>query len=500
MFAQKRILSRCLISSFMIVFFFLILYSCKKNNSIKEKIDGLMDYCYENDLYNGTVLVAHKGKVIYQNAFGYSDFETKKPLKLKSQFCLGSLSKPFTAMAIMILKERNRLKYEDKLSTYFPEFPDYANQVTIKYLLTHAAGITNWMNHDVFRSGPGDFIDDLTNKDVFNFLIKQKSLDFAPGEKYVYSNGGYVLLAMIVEKASGEPFHVFMKKNIFDPLGMKDTAVFDESKPEIRDKVIGYDMFGDKDDANLLVTGDGGIYSTAEDVFKWERALYTEKLVTQKTLQEAFTPNKLNNGLIATNRSGYSYGYGWVVHIKDKINNAVFHDGGLNGFSTMLYRELNNQNAIIFLTNKGSSFQSYPTLEAVLNILHGEPMKLPTIPIIGVMNRTIAEKGMETAFNEYHELKKANAAKYDFSEGQLNGLGYRYLNKQKYEEAKAIFKLNVEIYPDSSNAYDSYGEACMGNGEYDEAIKNYKRSLELNPDNTSAVERLRKINDKMIKK
>jgi len=485
---MRRKLLLQLISAYLVLFSFAL--NLHAQESKEKEIDKLMTYCYDNDLFNGTILVAEKGNIIYQKAFGYANFETMEKLVINSSFCLASVSKTFTSMAIMILKERNKLTYEDKLSDYLPEFPDYAQKVTIRHLLTHTAGIANWTGFPEFRARPGDFLDDITNRDVLNFLFKQESLNFEPVEKYSYSNSGYLLLASIVEKASGEPFHIFMKKNIFGPLGMNNTLVFDESKPEIRYKTIGHTPFGDKDDYNILTSGAGGIYSTVEDLYKWDRALYTEKLITQKTLQEAFTPALLNNG------KRTRYGYGWVLRGRSS-NKIVMHDGGFNGFSTNLYRELDNDNVVIYLTNKGQTALANNVLRVILNVLHGRSYKFPKIPISNILKKISDESSIEKAIGKCLEMRKTHAADYDFSERQLNSFGYFYMNKKKYNEAKAVFKLNIDMYPKSSNTYDSYAEACMMNSDYAEAIKHYKRALELNPDNTTAVEMIKRINEKL---
>jgi len=463
------------------------------------KIDELMTYCYNAGTFNGTVLVAHEGEVIYKNAFGYANFHNMEELRLTSVFSIGSISKQFTAMAIMILKEQEKLSYEDRLSDYFPEFPDYANKITIRNLLHHTSGIPNWMNSSVFRARPGDFKDDITNDDVFEYLVQLDSLNFPPGDRYSYSNSGYVLLAMIVSKVSEQPFHEFMKQNIFDPLDMRNTLVWNITKPDIPNKTIGYDKFGDIDDFNILTAGDGGIYSTIEDLYKWDQGLYTEKLVSQETLKEAFTPGLLDGGnpsriLID---STWGYGFGWLLR-ENGTENIVWHDGGFNGFQAIFYRELINHELVIFLKNKGEPWPLYPIHEAVISILKGEPYEFPGIPIEIKMKQLIDENGITESINKYHELRKTHASEYNFSENQLIELGYYYLSHQSFNEAKAIFKLSIEMYPNSYNTYDSYAEACMLDGDSGEAIKNYKKSLELNPENANAVEMLRTINEKKM--
>lgn len=301
--------------------------SCIADNKAK-KIDHLMTYCYENDMFNGTVLVAGGGKIVYKNASGYANFHDMEKLKTTSVFCIGSIGKQFSSMAIMILKEQEKLNYEDRLSDYFPEFPDYADKITIRHLLNHTSGIPDWMDYSVFRARPGDFKDDITNKDVFEFLVQIDSLQFTPGEKYSYSSSGYVLLAMIVEKVSGEPFYKFMEQAIFNPLDMKNTLVWNETKPDIPDKTIGYNQFGEKDDYNILTMGAGSIYSTIEDLYKWDQGLYTGKLVSQETLQEAFNPGLLNNGTPSRilSDSTWGYGFGWLLR-KNDSEDIVWHDG-----------------------------------------------------------------------------------------------------------------------------------------------------------------------------
>lgn len=485
------------ISTFLL-FLSIFYMSCSVAEKAK-KIDDLINYCYDADIFNGAVLVARNGKVIYKNAFGYSNLENFERLKPSSVFSIGSISKTFTSMAIMILKEQEKLSYDDKLSDYFPEFPDYAVKITIRNLLNHTSGIPNWINFDVFRARPGDFKDDITNEDILKFLVQIDSPDFVPGEEYSYSNSNYVLLAMIVEKVSGEPFYKFMKRYIFDPLEMENTAVWNYTKPEIPNKTIGYDQFGEKDDFNILAAGDGGIYSTVEDLYKWDRGLYTDKLVSYETLEEAFSSGLLNNGEPSRvlSDSTWGYGFGWLLR-KNNSENITWHDGGFNGFNAIFYRELNKRDLIIFLTNKGEPWPLYPIHDAVINILKGEPYEFPLIPIAPKMKKLIDRDGITEAINGYRKLRKTHPDEYDFSERQLNTLGYYYLKKQEFNKAKAVFKLNIEMYPESSNTYDSYAEASMLNGDYQEAIENYKRSLELDPDNSNAVEMLEQINENLL--
>ena len=311
-----------------------------QSNSKADQIDSLMQQNFKDENFNGTILVSQQGKPIYKNAFGYGDKANNLELDETSVFYLASLSKQFTAMAIMILKEQKKLTYEDKLSTYFPSFPGYANAITIQHLLTHTSGIPDYFKLGINKKG-------LTNNDVIKALSKQKKLDFKPGKKYSYSNSGYLLLSQIIEKTAGVPFHEFMETNIFKPLNMNSTLVYTKSTAAIKNRAIGYNAEGELDDYEILTTGDGGMFSTLADLHLWDQALYTEKLIKKSTLEDAFSSAVLNNGELA------NYGYGWNISKKEKTK-LVYHAGGLAGYRSFIMRNISNHSGYIILTNNGN--------------------------------------------------------------------------------------------------------------------------------------------------
>jgi arabinooligosaccharide transport system substrate-binding protein len=211
------------------------------------------------DAPGASVIVIQDGRVLHKRGYGLADLDHKTPIRPSTDFYLASVSKQFTAMAIIMLVEQGRLSYDDHLSTFFPEFPAYGGSVTIRDLLHHTSGVPDYF-------GLISNTADLTNQRILETLIRQKEPEFPPGERHQYSNSGYVLLALIVERVTGEPFHRFLKEHIFEPLGMKRTLVYDESKPAIRDKAHGYTHSEDGyklDDYRPLGEGDGGIFSTS---------------------------------------------------------------------------------------------------------------------------------------------------------------------------------------------------------------------------------------------
>lgn len=321
------------------VVFLFTSYSTCFTQSKESQIDSLMLMLYNRGQFNGSVLVAEHGKVIYKNGFGKANIKESLDFTPGTPTYLASLTKQFTAMAIMMLAENGKLSYDDKLSKYYPEFPSYADKITIRNLLNHTSGISDYFGLGIVHPG-------LRNDEVLKGLVKVDTLDFQPGEKFEYSNSGYVLLGMIIEKVSGLLFNIFLKRNIFDPLKMDNTVVLDTSNPEIKNKALGYDIFGNDYGNDILTMGDGGIYSTVEDLFKWDQALYTEILVKQSTLNEAFKPALLNDGSIS------NYGFGWGI-IEYNGKKIVTHAGELNGFNTIILRQLTDHNTILFLTNIG---------------------------------------------------------------------------------------------------------------------------------------------------
>lgn len=371
------------------------------------KIDKLMQYSYENGIFNGAILVSQNGKTIYKNALGYADKDNDRKLNESSVFYLASVSKQFTTMAIMILKEQKKLSYDDKLSKYFPEFPDYANAVTIKHLMNHTSGIADHFGLGIYKKG-------LTNSDVVEVLVKQKELDFPPGDKFSYSNGGYVLLSLIVEKVSSMPFHEFMETNIFKPLGMNNTLVYDESAPKIENRAVGYNQAGALDDNEIFTTGDGGMYSTLVDLHLWDQALYSEKLISKATLEEAFTSATLNNG------ESTNYGYGWGVSEKDG-RKVVQHSGSLSGYRTFLKRNIYNNSGYIILTNHGDASNNSAIMRALDEILEGESYKLPKVPITNKMGELLISNDVPAAMKKIRALLDSEPDKFEADENAING-------------------------------------------------------------------------------
>jgi CubicO group peptidase (beta-lactamase class C family) len=442
-------------------------------------IDRLMTTLSARGQFNGAILVAEHGEILYRKGFGQADIKTGAAFTPDTISDIGSVTKQFTAMAIMMLSERGGLSYDDLVSKYIPEFSgtSHLGRITIRHLLTHTSGIPDYGDLGFDDSG-------LNQSSLIAALLKRDAQFSKPGSKYRYSNVGYALLALVIERVSGQRFSDFLFQNIFLPCGMTNTFVYDGWLAKRSGMAVGYDMFGQVDNGGpTSKPGDGGIYSTVDDLFRWDQALNTEKLVKQSTLADAFTPAKVEEGKS-------TYGFGWNVGL-DGANKYVWHTGSHAGFRAFVERRLNQQVTVIMLTNRGNS-QRLEINAAIQNILSGGPYVLPKQSGTLELYRSIRESGIQKAREQYKTWKRGND--YDFSESELNSLGYQLLYGDRSASAAIeIFKLNSTEHPLSSNTFDSLGEAYQVNGEKDRAIVSYVVAVMLDPSNGHAREMLRKL-------
>lgn len=453
---------------------------------IAAKADEYMNAAFKFDHFSGSVLVARNGVPVLSKGYGMANYELSVSNTPQTVFRVGSITKQFTAMAIMMLQERGKLNANNPICRFLDNCPAAWQPVTIRHLLTHTSGIINYTN---LPDSPKLSVKPTTSAEMVN-LLRDKPLEFTPGENFAYSNSGYYLLGLMIEKTSGKPYAEFLRDNIFTPLGMSKSG-YDDSRTLLPNRASGYRWIGKTFvNADYLDMGypysAGSLYSTTGDMLLWDKALYTEKLISRKSLEEMFTPFKEMDFL-----PGVMYAYGWGIG-KRANRQSVEHGGDINGFSSWVRRFPSDHVTVIVLSNKqrGKVDKITDDLSA---IAFGAPYKLPVPPVTDLLAATIEKGGIDLALQQYRELKRVQLDKYDFSESVFDTLGYDLLRGKKVKEAIEIFKLNVEAYPRSSNVYDSLAEAYMVNGDKELAIRNYEKSLELDPKNTNAVDMLKKL-------
>jgi CubicO group peptidase (beta-lactamase class C family) len=310
---------------------------------IASRVDHLLTSRVAQQQFSGSVLIARDGQVLLSKGYGMADWEKQVHDTPHTQFYLGSITKQFTAMAILILQERGKLHVRDQLCAYLAHCPPAWQPVTVHELLTHTSGIPQLPDSPVSYASPQAWI--ASYNDV--------PLAFTPGREFSYCNVCYQILGYVVEQASGEPYSVFLRQAIFDPLQMRDTG-FDQNYYSLVNHAEGYASWGVKAESLgwsvapqwSFLSGSGLLYSTVEDLYCWDQALSRHSLISQQLLNEAFTP------YIAAQYGGSSYGYGWfIAKAPTPGHRLIWHDGRVDGFRTYIGRYPDDRVTIIFLSN-----------------------------------------------------------------------------------------------------------------------------------------------------
>jgi CubicO group peptidase (beta-lactamase class C family) len=306
------------------------------NDSQSQAIHRLIQQYHNAGIFDGTVLVADSSGIVFKGAFGLADRENNIPLEVETMFYLASVSKQFTATAVLMLLKEKEIGLDEKIRRYLPDLPDIYEGITFRNLLNHTSGIPDYYNFAELHDG-------FTNDDVLNALLSVDRLEFLPGSKYAYSNSGYVLLSILVSRISDRSFSQYLKENVFEKAGMESTVVFDENAAPMINRAIGYSQDSSITDYRFRTTGGGGIFSNVGDLYRWHKALSHSSVLPSAVLQPAYEPAVLNND------STVYYGFGWNIDPADPTH--VYHAGELEGFRTFFDRSLENDRAIILLSN-----------------------------------------------------------------------------------------------------------------------------------------------------
>jgi CubicO group peptidase (beta-lactamase class C family) len=343
--------------------FFLLLFPltlcCQKNYT--QQLEKYMDAEASVRGFSGAVLVMKQNKVVLEKGYGYADWEWNVQNTPKAKFRIGSITKQFTATCILQLVEQGKLKLDDKLSKFIPDFPR-GDSVTIHMLLNHTSGIASYTDQPEFMN-----VARLTlSKDSMISFFEKKPYNFSPGTKYLYNNSGYFLLGYIIEKVSGQSYNDYLRSHILDKLGMNNTGI-DKLDTVLPMRARGYSRIGKKTFNADFISMEwpfsaGVIYSTVEDLYKWDRALYGNSILSSTSKQKMFTPGKSN------------YGYGIII---DSLENhfRIWHNGGIPGFSSNISRFPNDDLCIVVLSNNQSNVDFISI--ALADILFDQPVEFP---------------------------------------------------------------------------------------------------------------------------
>lgn len=471
-----------------------------------------------NGQFNGNVLVAQNGETVYEQSFGYADFENRIANKKTTAFAIASITKTITATAVLQLVHSGKIRVGDAVRNYLPWFP-YGN-ITVRHLLSHTSGLPpyNAFFDSLRRQQPGKVF---SNADVPGvFSSNPKPLLYQPGERGNYDNVNFLVLALLVEKVSGMPYAGYIQVHVLRPANMRSTALVPPrvqygSQPlgRLAHPYLYPHRYSDSMVRASRVpyvasywsaynfSGFGDYVSTVGDLLNYDRAYYSGKLLPASLQAEMFTPVPLNDG----KANPGNFGLGWQVWTDTSLGKVVFHSGNATGLSCVLIRNLSKHQTIVVFDNIHSNAQSAGF--AALRLLNGISLPPPKKSLVAAYGKMLVKQGSAAARNLLNRLK-SDSLHYYLSEDEMNSLGYdlmggvnnpnpfRFPEAHKYAEALEVFRLNTELFPDSWNAYDSYGEILFTLGRKAEAIAMYKRSLALNPQNENGKKFLEQLQAK----
>jgi len=469
--------------------------SIETHRTLKTKIDTYLNTSVDNG-FSGTILVSIKGEIILSKGYGWADRKNKIPNTSSTVFNIGSVTKQFTASAILKLVELGEIKTSDKIRQFYNQAPFDKENITIHQLLTHTSGIS---------PRTGGFRYDEADKEQFLKDFFESELQSKPGTKHQYANANYIMLATILESVSKQSYGTFLNENLFEPSHMNNTGYKSISfNTEKLAHGYYYNITDEKwvdwgttqqhlpyTDKHWYSIGKGDIHSTVENLYKWHLALKSNDVLTSKTNRIQEAPHVAEN----ENRTSY-YGYGWAISTSNRDTKIVTHNGSNGVYFADFIRFVDDDVVIIYLTNAflgneseyvaweiskmvfDSNYNAKPLSKNIYELIHGfmiinKPIDVAKLP--DFLNKELGYRIKD------HSI--------------LNRLGYRKMNKEKAAGwALELFKLNVQLFPEDGNLWDSLGEAYLKYDQKEEAIKSYTKAVKLGSE--SSVKTL----DKLLKK
>lgn len=482
----------------LLLFLIAVLTTSATNGQTKERksIDSIMNLFNKENCFNGDMLVTIDRKPFYEKAVGYQDDRTKEKLRHNSIFNIGSISKPFTSVAVLQLQEKKLLNIDDRVKKYIPDFP--YDSICIKHLLSHTSGLTTDL----------DFLEDidlnkhLSNDSLVNLLIKYKvQLVFAPGSDWAYSNIGYDLLTVIVERVSKQKFSDYATEHIFIPASMKRTFIPADKivnkwlpkKVSSKDLLAGH-MFDNITSCNVVnidsvksyphydhhFVGSSNIYSCVYDLEKFDAALRNNIILAKSSQELAYTPFVLSNGDSAKDMHApipSYYGLGWFISIDKSWGRIIWHKGRSFGSRSVYLRNPSKQQTVTFTDNFDYAACDLKGI-ACLKIINHQPYRNPILMSLAQkFGCLIYSKGLDYALKEFKRLKTTERQNYYISEDEMIDVGNKLELDNKTSDALLVLNFCKELYPKSASPYITLGDILLKTNKPDDAIENYKQAV-----------------------
>lgn len=455
-------------------------FSQNTNKELINKIDSYLESSVTNG-FSGAVLVSKRGEIILSKGYGWADRENKIPNSPSTVFNIGSVTKQFTASAILKLVEQGKIKTSDKISSYFTQTPIDKRDITIHQLLTHTSGVSN---------RTGGFRYDEASKEQFLKEFFESELHSKPGKKYQYANANYIMLTVILELVSGQTYSSFLKEHLFEPAQMKSTGYKSINfSTERLAHGYYYNIDGEKwadwgttqqhlpyNNEHWYSIGKGDIHSTIEDLYKWHNALKNNVVLTKKTRKIQETAYVAENDKMTS-----YYGYGWAISHSNRDTKIIAHNGSNGLYFADFVRFIDDDVVVIYITNvflgSESEYVAREIGKMIFNTNYtAAPISKNSYQLIHEFMKTNPSTNAEKLLDF---LKKE--LKIEFNDHAiLNRIGYSRLKKEDQSGwALELFKLNVKLFPEDGNLWDSLGEAYLKYNQKEKAIKSYTTAVEL---------------------
>lgn len=462
-----------------------LVFAQNKTNALSQ----IMHTYHNYNMFDGAVLVAENGKVIYKDAFGPANREWNIPNSTDTKFMIGSVSKPLTATLVLIQVQKGLLSLNKTIEDYLPEFKNKpAGSVTIKQLLNHTSGMPNY---DIIKDFFPKFSRQYFTREDYIKVYIDSPLAFKPGTNYAYSSWGYFTLGYIMERVTNKSYAQLMSEDIFKKIGMINSGSYYHTQI-VPNRATGYDYsFGGftssdfRDQSNTMGTGD--IYSTVEDIFKFHMALANNSLLNKELTDEMFTA-----GIEPAN-----YGYGWFnKQFKYTPTDSIFsnfHLGMTDGFISFI-RRIPSTNSLVVILCNSSPTDFFGITNNLFKVLYNKPVSMKE-PLHKKMETVIQQSGAAKAIDEYEKLK-TDTAHYYVDWISMNFIAQQLLNLKRYNDAELIGENNVKYFPDKDLVMVTMGNIYLALNKKEDAIKFYKRTLEITPGFEEAKNRLRELEAK----
>jgi CubicO group peptidase (beta-lactamase class C family) len=462
------------------------------------------------DGLNGAILIARNGKPIYRKYIGFADRETGRPVGANTEFELASIGKLFTATAVLQLVERRKIRLDASFASYFPDFPYPA--ITIRQLLSHSSGLSDqdmagFVEAYAPKLAPRPFM--MTDL-VPAIVHAARTMKLKPGERWWYSNLGFQLLALLVERQSGETLPDYLDAHVFAPAGMRHsyvkTALVNRADTPNFAQNYAWPHRWSRERVRLegargyyaeTLYGNASVVATADDLLRFDTALRKGLLLRPGTLDQAYAPQRLADGsptfawLGIGGMGDADNGLGWFRLRDESLGRIIWHTGGMPGCQTILMRNLDNGITVILLNNADSE-NLYASALSAMRILAGRPPLDEPVSLARIYGATLVNQGAEAARARLDQLR-TNTAQYRLAENDLNSLGYALMEDGRIRDALAAFHTTIDLFPGSSNAFNSYGEGLEKAGLLGAAQQAFQRSLELDAMNIDSAKSLHRV-------